>query len=178
MDLLTAPALLIERAGGFRKALLNTTYSVDVYDQGGGLLARVRERKRPGPLGLLRVTEFTSISPFDLVVTLPDGREALGIAKGFALFAGRVVVTGPDGAVVGSMIRKLARPITFADPAGRPLGTFADTALFRRGELAQRDGQRVRRDTLWPRPEVTGPLRMLSIAAGLAYAVVSNTGTS
>ncbi|MGW5053300.1 hypothetical protein [Actinokineospora sp. NPDC004072] len=177
MDLFSEPVLLVEQAGGFRKALVNTAYAADVYDQRGNLLARVRERRRPGPLGLLRVTELTGSTPFDLAVTLPDGREVLGIAKGFHLLAGRVTVTGPDGRVVGTMIRKLMRPITFADPDGNPLGTFADAAGFRHGDLDRRDGRKVRRDTLWPHPHTTGPVRTLAIAAGLAYGVVSNTGT-
>lgn len=178
VDLFSAPALVIEQAGGFRKALVNTAYAADVYDEHGALLARVRERARPGLLGLARVTDLSGATPFDLTVTLPDGREALGIAKGFHLFAAPVTVTGPDGRPAGSMIRKLLRPITFTDPSGHPLGTFPDTAAFHRGALAHRDGRRVRRDVLRPHPDVAGPTRLLTIAAGLAYGVVSNTGTS
>ncbi|MFC7617942.1 hypothetical protein ACFQV2_35605 [Actinokineospora soli] len=55
MDLFSAPALVVEQEIGFAKSLVNTRYSVDVYDERGALLARVRDRKGPGLLGVVRV---------------------------------------------------------------------------------------------------------------------------
>ncbi|GAA4423320.1 hypothetical protein GCM10023148_25130 [Actinokineospora soli] len=177
MDLFSAPALVVEQEIGFAKSLVNTRYSVDVYDERGALLARVRDRKGPGLLGVVRVAGEAGTTPYDLVVTLPDGREALGIKKGFSIFGGGpVAVTGPDGRPVGTMERKLTSPIRFTDPGGHPLGEFPALASFRYGEVAKRDGKRVRRNTLWPRPEVGGPARLLTIAAGLAFTIVSGRG--
>ncbi|UVS82176.1 hypothetical protein [Actinokineospora sp. UTMC 2448] len=177
MDLFSAPALLIEQDIGMRKSFFNTSFAVNAYDEGGRLLARVRDRKSPGLLGAVRMLGEAGTTPYDLAVTLPDGREALRISKGFTwLGAGRVGVADPHGREVGTMVRRMAGSIEFADPDGRPLGAFGDHAAFRYGEVAKRDGQRVRRNTLWPRPEAQGPARLLAIAAGLAYTVVSGMG--
>ena len=177
VDLFSAPALVIEQDIGFTKTLINTRFAADVYAENGPLLARVRDRKSPGLLGAVRVLDEAGTTPYDLVVTLPDGREALGVRKGFHwLAAGPATVTDPDGREIGTMIRKLAAPIRFTAPDGRPLGEFGDHAAFRYGDIAKRDGRRVRRNTLWPRPEAVGPVRLLTIAAGLAYPVVSGRG--
>ncbi|MFC5286052.1 hypothetical protein ACFPM7_03240 [Actinokineospora guangxiensis] len=177
MDLFSAPALLIEQDAGVRTSFFNTAYAVDVYDERGTLLARVRDRGGPGLKGVVRMVDEPGVTPYDLTVTLPDGREALGIRKGFHwLGGGQVTVTGPDGAPVGSLARKFASAIRLSDPAGRPLGDFTDVAAFHYGELAKRDGRRVRRNTLRLHPDQTGPTRLLAIAAGLANNVVSGRG--
>ena len=177
MDLFSAPALLIEQDAGVRKSLLNTAFAVDAYDEHGTLLATVRDRGGPGLKGIVRVVDEPGVTPYDLVVSLPDGREALAIKKGFHwLGGGRVAVTAPDGTPVGTLTRRLASAITFTDPAGRPLGAFPDFAAFHYGEIAKRDGRRVRRNTLRLHPDLTGPPRLLAIAAGLAHNVVSGRG--
>ncbi|MFC7617943.1 hypothetical protein ACFQV2_35610 [Actinokineospora soli] len=68
-------------------------------------------------------------------MTLPDGREALGIKKGFSIFGGGpVAVTGPDGRPVGTMERKLTSPIRFTDPGAT---RWASSPRWRRSATAR-----------------------------------------
>lgn len=178
MDLFDAETLHIEHPGGFTNALWRTTYRVEVYDDQGTPLATVGERDGPGALKLVRATGFSGHTPFDLRVTMPDGREALGIEKGFSGRSPRVEVTGPAGTPVGSLRRQSAREIAVSDHEGRSLGTLSEIAALQVGALARREGRKVRRDLLRLHPDLGPPARQLAIAAAVAFDIVHNTGTT
>lgn len=178
MDLFGAETLHIEHPGGFRNALWRTTYRVDVYDDQGNALATVRERQEPTALKLVRATGFSGHTPFDLRVAGPDGRDLLGIRKGFSARSARVAVSGPGGSVLGSLLRHGPRDVMIFDPDGRSLGALSAIATFRAGALAKRDGRGVRRDVLRTRPDLGSPARELVIGAAVAFDIVQHKGTT
>ncbi|PRX44908.1 hypothetical protein B0I33_1106 [Prauserella shujinwangii] len=178
MDLFSAATLHIEHPGGFRNALWRTEYRVDVYDEHGTPLAVVREREGPGALKLVRATGFSGHTPFDLRVTLPDGRDTLGIEKGFSARSTRVAVTDGAGKPLGSLHARGPRDIAVSDVDGRELGTLSELAAFQAGALSRRDGRRVRRDLLRLHRELAAPARQLAIAAAVAFDIVHNKGTT
>lgn len=178
VDLFSVDILHIEHPGGFRNALWRTSYRVDVYDGHGEALATVRERQQPGALKLVRATGFSGHLPFDLRATGPDGRDLLGIRKGFSGRRARVDVTDPAGSLLGSLIGQGPRDIAVNDQQGRPHGILSDIAAFQFGGLARRDGRKVRRDLLRMPPELGSPVRELVIGAALAFDIVHGKGTT
>ncbi len=177
MDLFSAPTLLIEHPGGFRNALWRTTYDVSVYDEHDRSLATVGERSAPRALSLVRATGFSGHTSFDLKVELPDGREVLGIRKGFSVRHTRVEVTDGSGTLLGSMLKR-GSDIALTDSTGASLGNLGEFAPLRVGALAKRDGRKVRRDVLRLHPDLGSPARQLAIAAALAWDIVHNRGTT
>lgn len=178
MDLFSADILHVEHPGGFRNALWRTTYRVDVYDDHGEMLATVRERREPGALKLVRATGFSGHLPFDLRVEGPDGRDLLGIRKGFSGRSALVHVTGAEGSLLGSLVEHGPRDIAINDLEGRSHGVLSDLAAVSLGALARRDGRKVRRDVLRLRPDLGSPVRELTIAAAVAFDIVQNKGTT
>ncbi|TQM82120.1 hypothetical protein FHX81_4515 [Saccharothrix saharensis] len=176
MTLPGTDTLIIEQPWGVLRHLLGTRYRNDVYDQHGTLLASVSERRFLGPLRkLLRATAFSGRTTFDLVLA-DRGRQVLLIRKGSGKPPTRV--TWPNGAAVGSVRHEGHGAYGLLDATGQRLCLLHEVASFRPGEIAKRDGRRVRRDVLTLRPGTPDPVRSLAIAAAAAYDVVRGVGTN
>ncbi|CRK60056.1 hypothetical protein [Alloactinosynnema sp. L-07] len=178
MGVLHADTLVIEHPWGFGKVLMRTRYQVTVRDERDTLLATVAERRGPGALKLVRMTQFSASTPFELAVTDPGGTPVLSIEKGFTLGKGDVRVTDPTGTPIGSVRYHGHRDIRLSDPAGQVLCLLGDVARFEFGVLAKRGRDKVRRDTLRLTPGLTHPVRTLAVATALAFEIVRGNGTA
>ncbi|WP_436492403.1 hypothetical protein [Actinokineospora sp. HUAS TT18] len=178
MGVLQADTLVIEHPWGFGKVLLRTRYEVTVRDERDALLATVAERSGPGALKLVRMTQLSASTPYELVVADPGGAAVLSIAKGFSLGKGEMRVVDPTGSPIGSVRYHGPRDIRLSDPAGRVLCVLDDVARLEFGVLAKRGRDKIRRDTLRLSPGLAHPVRALAVATGLAFEIVRGNGTS
>ena len=94
--------LIKEHVGIFKAA-----NNFDVFDPTGG--AKLMECREPD-LGfftkLLRFTDYKRMTPFNVVVTTPDGQKVLSIRRGVSLFLSKVEVLDENGRVVGGFKQK------------------------------------------------------------------------
>ncbi|HVK24858.1 MAG TPA: hypothetical protein VM677_26165 [Actinokineospora sp.] len=178
MGVFNTDTLVIEHPWGFGKVLLRTRYQVTVRDERDALLATVAERSGPGALKLVRMTQLSASTPFELAVTEPGGAPVLSIEKGFSLGKGEVRVADPTGSPIGSVRYHGPRDIRLSDPAGRTLCVLDDVARFEFGVLAKRGKDRVRRDTLRLAPGLGHPVRTLAVATALAFEIIRGNGTA
>lgn len=178
MGFLQADTFVIESTASFRKAFARAHYDVTVYDQFDRVLGTVAERKKSKVLGAVRLlSDFDGETPYDLVVRDAAGTPVLRVRKGISALKQNVRVSLPDGPKVGTL-RSGLKFIELFDPDDRALGTLGDVAGLERGVLAERNGQKVRRDSLQLRPGAPEPARTLAIAAGLAYPIVVGLGAN
>ncbi len=94
--------LIKEHVGIFKAA-----NNFDVFEPTGG--AKLMECREPD-LGfftkLLRFTDYKRMTPFNVVVTTPDGQKVLSIRRGVSLFLSKVEVLDENGRVVGGFKQK------------------------------------------------------------------------
>ncbi|MDQ2582904.1 hypothetical protein [Saccharothrix yanglingensis] len=176
MTLPGAHTLLLEQPWTARSLFLRTRFRMDVRDERGTPLATVAERAGLGPLRrLLRATGFSGRTRFDLVVA-DRGHPVLRVTKG----AGRppVQVFAPDGALIGSVRNEGRGAAGLYGANGDRLASLGDAAGFTTRRITEREGRKVRRDTVRLRPGTPEPVRSLAIAAAIAHDVVRGVGTN
>ncbi|GAA4794007.1 LURP-one-related/scramblase family protein [Lysobacter hankyongensis] len=95
--------LIKEHAGIFKAA-----NNYDVFDPASG--AKLIECREPN-LGfftkLFRFTDYKRMTPFEVVLTDPDGRRVLTVRRGVSLFLSKVEVLDGSGRLVGGFKQKL-----------------------------------------------------------------------
>ncbi|MCF2527862.1 hypothetical protein [Yinghuangia soli] len=172
-----AAALVVERSIAVKDTLLDTKYAADVYDDADRPVGTVRERRGPGVLAVARLTELSGSTPFDLRVLGPDGTELLGLSKGFSLFKPVLEVRGADGRAFGTVRRQGRAEVVLHDGAGTSLGLLSAVMSVHTGEVAKRDGKRVRRNVFRFHAAAPDGVRALAVGAAVAYDLVRDFGT-
>jgi len=94
--------LIKEHVGMFKAA-----NNYDVFDPSTG--AKLMDCREPD-LGiftkLLRFTDYKRMTPFNVVITAPDGSKVLSVRRGVSLFLSKVDVLDGSGRVVGGFKQK------------------------------------------------------------------------
>ena len=95
--------LVKEHVGIFKAA-----NNYDIYDpQTGEITMHCREDNLGGFTKLLRFTEYKRLTPFDVRITTPDGRQLVRITRGITFLRSRVTVLDGDDQVIGGFRQKL-----------------------------------------------------------------------
>ena len=87
--------------------LLKAANNFDIYEANSG--EKVMECREP-KLGLitkiLRFTDYKTLTPFNIVITTPEGKQVLRIERGISLFLSNVIVKDERDRVIGGFKQK------------------------------------------------------------------------
>jgi uncharacterized protein YxjI len=89
--------LVKEHLGIFKAA-----NNYDIYDpQSGAIVMECREERLGAITKLLRFTDYKRMTPFDIQVKTPDGRQVVRVTRGVSLFLSKVEVRDEQDQVIG-----------------------------------------------------------------------------
>lgn len=95
--------LIKEHVGMFKAA-----NEFDIFDtQSGAKLLECREPNLGGITKLLRFTDWKRMTPFEVIVRTPDGRQVLKVKRGVSIFLSKVQVYDENDRYVGGFHQKL-----------------------------------------------------------------------
>lgn len=120
-DVLSRNIYLVKEHVGLFKAANN----YDVFDpESGQPLLQCREPKLGTVTKLLRFTDYKRMTPFDVHVTTPDGRQVVRVTRGVSLFLSKVQVMDHNDQVIGMFKQKflsIGGAFTIFDPNEQPV---------------------------------------------------------
>lgn len=120
-DVINKNTFLVKEHVGMFKAANN----FDVFDpQTGELIMQCREPKLGTVTKLLRFTDFKRMTPFDVHVTTPDGRQVVRITRGVSLLLSKVQVMDDSDRLIGLFKQKLfslGGAFTILNPQEQPV---------------------------------------------------------
>ncbi len=95
--------LVKEHVGVFKAA-----NNYDIYDpETGAVVMHCREDRLGLITRILRFTEYKRYTPFDIIISTPDGRRIVQVTRGVAFLRSRVAVFDESGAKLGGFEQKL-----------------------------------------------------------------------
>lgn len=95
--------LVKEHVGMFKAA-----NNFDIFDPADGrLLMECREEKLGLFTKILRFTDFKRMTPFDIQIRTPDGRQVVRVTRGVSLFLSKVAVLDGTNNQIGGFKQKL-----------------------------------------------------------------------
>jgi len=102
-EVLNRNLFLVKEHVGMFKAANN----YDIYDpESGEVILECREEKMGFFTKLLRFTDYKRMTPFDIEVRTPDGRQVVRIKRGVAFFISKVQVFDEHDRVIGGFKQK------------------------------------------------------------------------
>lgn len=102
-EVLNRNLFLVKEHVGMFKAANN----YDIYDpESGEIIMECREEKLGPITKLLRFTDYKRMTPFDIEVRTPDGRQMVRIKRGVALFLSKVQVFDENDQIIGGFKQK------------------------------------------------------------------------
>ena len=94
--------LVKEHLGIFKAA-----NNYDIYEpQSGAIVMECREERLGAITKLLRFTDYKRMTPFDIQVKTPDGRQVVRVTRGVSLFLSKVEVRDEQDQVIGGFKQK------------------------------------------------------------------------
>ncbi|MET9631397.1 hypothetical protein ABZX92_28440 [Lentzea sp. NPDC006480] len=177
MSLLSTDAFVVEQPWSAMSLLLRSKYRVEAYDGYDAPLGFADETRRAFGVGFLRRMSLSRWTPFHLRVVAPNGEPLLVITKSAGFFRRPTKVAAPNGQPIGSIVPQRSR-YALLDANGTQLCLLGDVAQFQTGQIKKRNGNRVRRDVIQIRPGTTGSIRLLAVAAAVAFDIVRGIGTN
>ena len=94
--------LVKEHVGMFKAA-----NNFDIHDpQTGGIIMECREDRLGVITKLLRFTDYKRMTPFDVQVRTPDGRQVVRITRGISVFLSKVSVLDENDQLIGGFKQK------------------------------------------------------------------------
>lgn len=104
MDCINKNLFLVKEHVGMFKAANN----FDIYDpETGQIVMECREERLGIFTKLLRFTDYKRMTPFDIQVRTPDGRQVVRVSRGIAVFRSRVAVHDHNDQMIGGFKQKL-----------------------------------------------------------------------
>jgi uncharacterized protein YxjI len=95
--------LVKEHVGMFKSA-----NNYDIHDpQTGNIIMECREERLGMITKLLRFTDYKRMTPFDIQIRTPDGKQIVRITRGISLFLSKVTVLDEQGQIIGGFKQKL-----------------------------------------------------------------------
>ncbi len=112
--------LVKEHVGVFRAA-----NNFDILDPGSGqIIMECREERLGFFTKLLRFTDYKRMTPFDIRIRTPDGKQVVRVTRGVSFFLSKVAVLDENDRVIGGFQQKLfslGGAFTVLDTGGRPV---------------------------------------------------------
>jgi uncharacterized protein YxjI len=103
LDVLSQNLYLVKEHVGMFKAANN----YDVYDpQNGQIIMHCREEKLGIFTKILRFTDYKRMTPFNVTIRTPDGRQIVRVRRGVSLFLSKVQVYDEDDQLIGMFKQK------------------------------------------------------------------------
>jgi uncharacterized protein YxjI len=103
LDVLSRNTYLVKEHVGLFKAANN----YDIYDPDTGTeIMACREEKLGIFTKILRFTDYKRMTPFDIQITTPDGRQVVRVKRGISIFLSRVEVLDENDKVIGLFKQK------------------------------------------------------------------------
>ncbi len=103
-DLLSKNVFLVKEHVGMFKAANN----FDIFDpENGEVLMHCREESLGFFTKMLRFTDYKRMTPFDIQVRTPDGRQVVRIKRGVSFFLSKVQVFDENDDLIGGFKQKL-----------------------------------------------------------------------
>jgi uncharacterized protein YxjI len=103
LDVLSRNTYLVKEHVGMFKAANN----YDIYDPDTGTeIMACREEKLGIITKILRFTDYKRMTPFDIQITTPDGRQVVRVKRGISIFLSRVEVLDENDKVIGLFKQK------------------------------------------------------------------------
>lgn len=102
-DILSRNLFLVKEHVGMFKAANN----YDIYDPDSGqIIMQCREEKLGIFTRILRFTDYKRMTPFDVIIRTPDGRQVVRVKRGISLFLSKVRVFDEHDQVIGMFKQK------------------------------------------------------------------------
>ncbi|MCH8961461.1 MAG: RNAase [Bacteroidetes bacterium] len=103
-EVLSRNVYLIKEHVGMFKAANN----YDIYDPDTGVVIMECREERLGILTkILRFTDYKRMTPFDIQIRTPEGRQVVRVKRGISLFLSKVQVLDESDRVIGGFKQKL-----------------------------------------------------------------------
>ena len=103
-EVLKKNVFLVKEHVGMFKAANN----YDIYDpQTGDIIMECREEHLGILTKLLRFTDYKRMTPFDIQIRTPDGKQVVRITRGISVFLSKVNVLDENDQVIGGFKQKL-----------------------------------------------------------------------
>ncbi len=94
--------LIKEHVGMFKAA-----NNYDIYDPDTGAIIMECREDRLGPFTkILRFTDYKRMTPFDIQIRTPDGRQVVRVKRGVSIFLSKVEVMDDNDRVIGGFQQK------------------------------------------------------------------------
>jgi uncharacterized protein YxjI len=120
-EVLKKNIFLVKEHVGIFKAANN----FDIYDPNtGAIIMECREERLGVFTKLFRFTKYKQMTPFDIQIRTPDGRQLVRITRGVSLFLSRVQVLDEKDQVIGGFKQKffsIGGSFTVLDPQDNPI---------------------------------------------------------
>lgn len=108
--------------------LFKAANNFDIHDvETGQILMECREDHLGWITKLLRFSDYKRMTPFDVQVRTPDGRQVVRVKRGVAFFISKVQVLDENDQVIGGFKQKffsIGGAFTVLDAAGQPVCTL------------------------------------------------------
>jgi len=102
-NLLSRNIFLVKEHVGMFKAANN----YDIYDpDGGNIIMECREENLGFFTKLLRFTDYKRMTPFDVQIKTPEGKQVVRVKRGISLFLSKVQVFDEDDQLIGMFKQK------------------------------------------------------------------------